>query len=93
LDEVELREREAFTSAGSASSADEPNASDEDIPYCVSEDFPCEGEGSAMVSVCHYSTRKGYQTFCIPEIDAEILRFYPNDYCGPCEGGYGALWN
>jgi hypothetical protein len=26
--------------------------------------------------MCHYSTRRGYQTFCIPEADSEILRFY-----------------
>jgi hypothetical protein len=93
LDELELREREAFKSPRLDLPVNEPNANDEDLPYCVSEDFPCEGEGSAMVSVCHYSTRKGYQTFCIPETDSDILRFYPNDYCGSCEGGYGGLWN
>jgi hypothetical protein len=93
LDEVEFREREAFASAGSASSGNEPSVNDEDIPYCVSEDFPCEVEGSDAVFVCHYSTSRGYQTFCIPETDSDILRFYPNDYCGPCEGGYGALRN
>jgi hypothetical protein len=64
-----------------------------DTPYCVSEDFPCEGESSDTVFVCHYSARKGYQTFCIRETDSDILRFYPNDYCGPCTGGYGGLWN
>jgi hypothetical protein len=64
-----------------------------DTPYCVSEDFRCEGESSDMVFVCHYSARQGYQTFCIPETDSDILRFYPNDYCGPCAGGYGGLWN
>jgi hypothetical protein len=42
-----------------------------------------------MVHVCHYSARLGYQTFCIPEADSEVLRFYKNDYCGPCVGGYG----
>ena len=56
--------------------------------YCSSMDFPCSG-GTDMVSVCHYSTRKGYETFCIPEADSEILRFYPHDYCGPCVGGFG----
>jgi hypothetical protein len=66
---------------------------DEDVPYCVSEDFPCEGEGSDMVYVCHYSARKGYQTFCVPESDSDILRFYPYDYCGACEGGYGGVWS
>jgi hypothetical protein len=58
--------------------------------YCLSEDFPCQG-GNNMVHLCHYSTRRGYQTFCIPEADSEILRFYSNDYCGPCVGGYGGV--
>jgi hypothetical protein len=58
--------------------------------YCLSEDFPCE-DGANKVNVCHYSTRGGYQTFCIPETDSEILRFYSNDYCGPCIGGYGGV--
>jgi hypothetical protein len=93
LDELELREREAFKSPRLDIPANEPNANDEDTPYCVSEDFPCEVEGSDAVFVCHYSTRKGYQTFCIPETDSDILRFYRNDYCGPCEGGYGGFWN
>lgn len=61
----------------------------EDVPYCLSEDFPCEGEDENMVYVCHYIPRKGYQTFCVHEADSVILGFYPNDYCGPCEGGYG----
>jgi hypothetical protein len=68
---------------------DEPSEDMEDVPYCVSEDFPCDGEEENMVYVCHYSTRQGYQTFCVPEADSDILRFYPHDYCGPCEGGYG----
>jgi hypothetical protein len=84
-----LDEMEAFRTPA----ANEPSVDDEDIPYCVTEDFPCEGEGSDLVFVCHYSARKGYETFCIPETDSDILRFYPNDYCGPCEGGYGGLWN
>ena len=85
-------DEEAFT-AGVKTTEESAGADDEDVPYCVSADFPCEGEGSDMVYVCHYSARKGYQTFCIPETDSDILRFYPNDYCGPCEGGYGGLWN
>ena len=93
LAESEFREREGFTSAGSAPPANEPSVDDENIPYCVTEDFPCEGEGRDAVFVCHYSVRKGYQTFCIPEIDSDMLRFYPDDYCGPCEGGYRGLWN
>ena len=58
--------------------------------YCSAKDFPCEG-GDDMVYVCHYSTRKGYETFCVPEPDSEILRFYSNDYCGPCVGGFGGV--
>jgi hypothetical protein len=42
-----------------------------------------------MVYACHYSARHGYQTFCVPEPDSDILGFYPKDYCGPCVGGYG----
>jgi hypothetical protein len=54
--------------------------------YCSPEDFPCQGAGN--VHICHYDTRGGYQTFCLPEADSEVLRFYPNDYCGACVGGY-----
>lgn len=70
--------------------AEEPDTDGgDDSYYCLAADFPCEGEG--MVHVCHYSARKGYQTFCIPEPDSDILRFYHNDYCGPCVGGYGGI--
>jgi hypothetical protein len=55
--------------------------------YCLAEDFPCDG-GADFVHVCHYSARLGYRTFCIPEADSEVLRFYANDYCGPCVGGF-----
>jgi hypothetical protein len=58
--------------------------------YCQSQQHPCEG-GNGMVHVCHYSARRGYQTFCIPEADSEILRFYSQDYCGPCVGGYANI--
>jgi hypothetical protein len=78
--------------AGAGSEADEPSTEDDDLPYCLSEDFPCEGDEANMVYVCHYSARKGYQTFCVPETDSDVLRFYANDYCGPCEGGRGATW-
>jgi hypothetical protein len=57
--------------------------------YCSTEDFPCKGAGN--VHVCHYDARRGYQTFCLPESDSEVLRFYSNDYCGPCVGGYGGI--
>ena len=83
--------KEAFAAGETASGASGPSEDEEDVPYCVSEDFPCEGDGEDMVYVCHYSARKGYQTFCIPESDSDILRFYPSDYCGPCEGGYGGV--
>jgi hypothetical protein len=56
--------------------------------YCSKNDFPC-GENDENVYVCHYSSRDGYQTFCAPEPDSDILGFYPKDYCGPCVGGYG----
>jgi hypothetical protein len=60
---------------------------DGSAPFCQAQLYPCES-GSGMVHVCHYSARRGYQTFCIPEADSEILRFYTQDYCGPCVGGY-----
>ena len=49
--------------------------------HCSRTDYPCPNEG---VYVCHYSTRDGYQTFCVPELDSEVVQFYPHDYCGPC---------
>jgi len=65
----------------------------EEGPYCLAKDFPCDG-GDNMVYTCHYSGRQGFQTFCIPENDSEILRYYAKDYCGPCVGGYGGInWN
>lgn len=60
---------------------------DDKSPYCLAEDFHCKGEG--MVYICHYNSRLGYETFCIPETDSEVLRFYRRDYCGPCVGGFG----
>ena len=56
--------------------------------FCSAADYPC-GDKDDMVHVCHYSARHGYQTFCVPEPDSDILGFYPKDYCGPCVGGYG----
>lgn len=78
--------------AESEPAGEEPSRDPDDMPYCVSEDFPCEGDEANMVYVCHYSSRKGYQTFCVPEADSDILRFYAHDYCGPCEGGQGVTW-
>merc|ERR1712232_378271 len=79
-----MHEEEAFTHELFEEDGDD----EEDIPYCSAEDFPCEGEEDNMVHVCHYVPRRGYQTFCVPEADTVILGFYPNDYCGPCKGGY-----
>jgi hypothetical protein len=59
-----------------------------DRHFCMSDDYPC-GENSSLVYVCHYSAREGYQTFCVPEADSDVMSFYPKDYCGPCVGGYG----
>merc|ERR1712003_18685 len=67
-----------------------PGVDSEEGPYCLAKDYPCDG-GDNMVYACHYSGRQGYQTFCIPENDSEILRFYAKDYCGPCVGGYGGV--
>jgi hypothetical protein len=55
--------------------------------HCSSKAYPCE-EGPNYVNICHYSTRIGYRTYCVPEGDSEIVRFYKTDYCGPCTGGY-----
>jgi hypothetical protein len=69
--------------------ADEPSEDGGDGSfYCLVEDFPCKTNGN--VHVCHYNSKRGYQTFCVPEADSEILRFYSNDYCGPCVGGYAS---
>ncbi|CAB9498740.1 expressed unknown protein [Seminavis robusta] len=61
---------------------------DEGRGYCHSEDFPC-GDEEGMVNVCHYSITSGYQTYCLKESDSDLVRTYPDDYCGPCVGGYG----
>jgi len=63
---------------------------DEDKPYCLHEDFPCEGEEDSMVHVCYYSSESGYQTLCIPEMDSDILRFNKNHHCGSCKFWKGA---
>jgi len=69
--------------------AAEPSDESEDTPYCVHEDYPCKGDEENMVHVCHYSSRAGYQTFCIPEMDSDILRFNKQHHCGPCDGWNG----
>ncbi|CAB9522265.1 expressed unknown protein [Seminavis robusta] len=55
--------------------------------YCLAEDFPC-GSNADDVYVCHYSRMRGHQTLCIPEEESHILRYYPQDYCGPCVGSF-----
>jgi len=55
--------------------------------FCSSMDYPC-GENGSMVNVCHYSSREGYQTYCVPELDSDVIAYVPKDYCGPCVGGY-----
>jgi len=62
---------------------------EDDAPYCVHEDFPCQGDEEYMVHVCYYSSHSDYQTFCIPEIDSDVLRFNKNHHCGPCKGWNG----
>jgi len=61
----------------------------EDVPFCAHKDHPCEGDEENMVYVCHYSPQKGYQTFCIPEMDSDILQFDGRNHCGPCDGWNG----
>jgi hypothetical protein len=70
--------------------AAEPSDESDDTPYCVHKDDPCKGDEENMVYVCHYSSQAGYQTFCIPEMDSDILRFNENHHCGPCDGWNGA---
>ena len=71
---------------------EESNAADEEEHFCSSRDYPCGDDGS-HVHVCHYSTRTGFETFCVPEADSDIMGFYPKDYCGPCVGGYALRSN
>jgi hypothetical protein len=57
--------------------------------FCSSLDYPCGENNDNMVHVCHYSSREGYQTYCVPESDSDVIAYVPKDYCGPCVGGYG----
>ncbi|CAB9512133.1 expressed unknown protein [Seminavis robusta] len=81
------------SSSNAGAPVDEPSmdGNDEDDgasgPHCSAVDFPCEGGTKAYI--CHYSVFKGYNTYCVDEDDTDVIRFYPNDYCGPCVGGYG----
>jgi hypothetical protein len=60
--------------------------------FCEAKDHACD-EKSDHVHVCHYSSKRGYQTFCIPESDSDVLGHYPDDYCGLCVGGFGKSKN
>ena len=51
---------------------------------CFVEDHPC-GDVVKSDQVCHYSTKEGYHTCCVPE--AEVVACFPRDYCDPCVGG------
>lgn len=66
-------------------------SNDEGTPFCSSEDYPCTGENT--VYICHYNPHIGYQTFCVPEEESDIVKFYANSYCGPCVGGFGGKWH
>ena len=69
--------------------AGELSEDSDDAPYCVHEDYPCNGDEEKMVYICHYSRQKGYQTFCIPEMDSDILQFDGRNHCGKCDGWNG----
>jgi hypothetical protein len=67
----------------------EPSKDHSKEHFCASEDYPC-GEDGGLVHVCHYSAKEGYQTYCVPESDSDVVAYFPKDYCGPCVGGYGS---
>jgi hypothetical protein len=81
------RDLEQVVSSQSLPVAEPDMFGDDGSYYCSAEDFSCEGAGN--VHVCHYDAKRGYRTFCVPEADSELLRFYKRDYCGACTGGYG----
>jgi hypothetical protein len=75
--------------------------SDDGGYYCSADDIPGRASNTngdtatadkdeMLVHFCHYDTRRGYQTFCVPKADSEVLRFYAADYCGPCIGGFAS---
>jgi len=66
---------------------DSSDEDEDDGPHCLAKDFPCDGGNK--VYICHYSVFKGYNTYCVEEDDSDVIKFYPNDYCGSCVGGYG----
>jgi hypothetical protein len=85
-------ERDSIINYPSSHVASEPQwDGDDEGPYCSSKDFPCNGENN--VYICHYNPHLGYQTFCVPEEESDIVKFYANSYCGPCVGGFGGKWH
>lgn len=88
---AEFKDKEAAASAGAVVEDLELELEPikADAHFCTATDYPCGDDGD-KVYVCHYSARRGYKTFCVPEQDSDIMSFYPKDYCGPCVGGYGA---
>lgn len=91
-DEAAPPSDDELLSEDSAANVSNDGSAEDGSFYCSAIEFPCrDDEGEGMVHVCHYSARLGYQTFCIPEADSEVLRFYNKDYCGPCVGGFGGV--
>jgi len=60
---------------------------DNNAELCSLEHFSC-GDNGKSVNVCHYSAKDGYQTYCVPQADSDVVAYFPKDYCGPCVGGY-----
>jgi len=50
---------------------------------CEPAEHPC-GDDANFVHICHYSSKLGFQTFCVPESDSDVVGYYPRDSCGPC---------
>uniref|UniRef100_A0A7R9WZE8 Uncharacterized protein n=1 Tax=Craspedostauros australis TaxID=1486917 RepID=A0A7R9WZE8_9STRA len=91
LSEIAPPVDEGLASITDASNVTKPKDSDDvvvsaDDHMCLSKDYPCNGD---MVYICHYSARHGYETFCVPESDSDIVGYFPRSTCGPCEGDDG----
>eukprot|EP00977_Amphora_coffeiformis_P006613 scaffold1428_cov159-Amphora_coffeaeformis.AAC.3 len=63
------------------------SSSTEGSYFCSADEFGCD-DGPDHVNICHYTSRIGYRTYCVPAADSDLVRFYSTDYCGPCTGGY-----
>ena len=79
--------RDEFAAIAKEDKADSKFGEEKDGHFCDPTEYPC-GDSDDMVHICHYSARDGYQTFCVSEVDSDILGFYPKDYCGPCINGF-----